>query len=217
VLKIGVFLMNISPVNFCKPNLIDVSNNRANQDIFFRGLKHLSTGNTAKNVKQAGVLAGVGLLGVIFSPLILLDMIFSKNKQDKINGYIRSMRTYYPARDEYGKVYLNDFKNDVNELNKCIRENVKNNNYADFVKDATEFLLMNFKNNPGSRSNIERLEAFQQPSEAENIGYFQKFMNTISKAAEASISKNGKNIDFEKLDKDVQWAKELMQQKTSVN
>lgn len=184
-------------------NYTSINNNtlrKQNINISFNGSK---TAIMEKAKSNAGC-AGLGLLLVALYPFVLLSKILSSNKNEKIRSMTLSMQNEYADHTGNFK-YFND---EVNDMNKFLDKHTINDEYAQFVKEAMEFLRKNFEQNDYE---WQRLAIFPETPGMLNFEFY-KFMDTINKSAKAAVSKNSKDINEEKLDKDIQKARAIMQQ-----
>lgn len=175
--------MNISPINYNYTN-INTQNNTPRQVSFCGGKLH-------KQMQDTALLAG----GCLLAPFVILSEMFT-NKNKEIDRLILSMQQEY-------KSHLGNFKyfqNDIKEMNKIIDKHTVNDSYAQFTKEAMEFLQTNFEN-----INVEGKD--------DNFAFI-KFMNTIRKSAIVAVSKRHKDIDIGELNKNIQEAREKMKNKS---
>lgn len=196
--------MNISSIN-CNVNTINIRRNNkvSNKTVSFQG--------KAKFAENAGCLKD-GLLLVAISPtLLILGLIghLLSNKKDKISGTVEYISGTYRADD--GASFNDIFDQGVKELNQLLDKHAKNDNYTQFVKEAIGFLSAYM----AKYSNCQdRLKPFQSDVDKLDTTWpveFVIFSQTIKDSAKAAISKDLKNIDTERLDKNIQKARELMQ------
>lgn len=192
--------MNITPIGCKCANLNNYSERKVNPEVSFCG------GNT-KFVHKTGKTI-IRQLGLALTLLYLaVEAFLSENSaNNKINSLILSIRDGYMAHVPM----LDMFENDVNEMNSLLEKHSKNDNYSQFVKEALEFLRLNLKQNQGCAKEHDRLKIFE---DGKNIhGYnWTVFLRAVENSAKAAISKSGKGINKEQLDKDIQAAREIMQ------
>ena len=156
----------------------------------------------AEKVKEnAGCTLNV-LLAIALVPLALLSEIFN-NKNDEI------VRMTYGLQNEYEGHHGNfkSFDAKTNEINKFLNKHTKNEEYAQFVKEAISFLRTNFEQNVYEE---DRMKLFNGSNQYESQAKWLDFMETIQNAAKAAVSKNYKDIDIEKLNKNIQASREIM-------
>ena len=191
--------MNLSPI---KSNYAYMSHNNTrnniNRQTSFHGMKPQSYTKNA-----AGCIVSLLLL-----PLALLSGLF-KNKKDEIETLTWYMLKEY--KNHLGR--LENFQNDMNEMNKIIDKHTINDSYAKFTKEAIAFLQTNFKNAQGPLKQCYRLEVFEKDKHGNLI--FLKFMDTIKKSAIVAVSKKYKDIDIDELDRNIKEAREIMKDKTT--
>jgi hypothetical protein len=58
---------------------------------------------------------------------------------------------------------------------------------------------------------MDRMEPFESSNEIESKGKWLRFIETVKNSAKAAVSKNYKDIDIEKLNKDIQLSRKIMQ------
>lgn len=192
--------MNVSPVSI---NYVNHSNNyksKLNQNVSFCGGKTAFAEKAADKVGCAGSV----LLLIALSPLLLIGKLFGNNKNNKIDSLTNRIQGEY---ERHCGSY-DFFQEDIDEMNAFLDKHSKHAEYSEFVKDALEFLRSDFALHKGCCDQNARLEAFENGNG--NLEWL-KFMNTINESAKAAVSKNGKGIDREKLDKNIQFARDLIQ------
>ena len=198
--------MNISSIN-CNVNTINIRRNNkvSNKTVSFQG--------KAKFAENAGCLKDgllPALLLVAISPILLILGLIShllSNKKDKISETVEYISGTYRA--DYGASFNDIFDQEVKELNQLLDKHAKNDNYTQFVKEAIGFLSAYMAKYPNCQ---DRLKPFQNVDKWDTLPVeFVIFSQTIKDSAKAAISKDLKNIDTERLDKNIQKARELMQ------
>ena len=198
--------MNISPVQCNSVYLNNRVNNNNNirRQVSFTGSK---TAAIAEKSKDAVGCLGTLLALVVLAPLALLARICT-NKNEEIGSMMSAIQNEYT--NHTGD--FRHFESNVNYMNKFLDKHTKNENYAQFVREATNFLLINFKNNRNGCDTYPRLKPFMKDSTA-----FIKFIATIQQSAQAAVSKDCKGIDLEKLNTYIQEARQIMQQASNNN
>ena len=191
--------MNISKITYNYANQNNYSIRKMDKNVSFCGGKTV----VAEKVKENSGCALNILLAVAAIPLALLSTIFT-NKNDEIE------RMTVAIQDEYAG-HLGNFKHfqdEANDMNKLLDKYSKNEEYSQFVKEAISFLRTNFEQN---QYEYDRLKPFNGSNELESQIKWIRFMNTIKNAAKAAIAKNYKDVDIEKLNKDIQLSRKIMQ------
>ena len=199
--------MNISKIAATSGYYSNTAIHKTNQNITFQGSKQTLANKTAEKAKDAaGCLLPFAVL-ILTAPVLLISGLFSIGKKSKIEQSIYDMEREYSQHT--GNFEF--FKASHKKAEKLLDKYGQNNNYSEFVKEAMTFLHSRFDSISGC-SEFERLEPFKNKNFSRKFG-FMKFMQTVKTAARAAVSKNNKGIDIEKLDKDIQAAKEIIQQK----
>ena len=201
MLEVKVSSIRSSTTNYNK----HVYNN--NQKVSFYGRK---TVFAEKSRKTAGRLGSMLML-VILSPLMLAAKIILDNKNEKIDIMAHEIKNEYEKR--FGNFKI--FENKAKKMNKFINKHVKNQKYAQFVKEATVFLLANFERNQGYRDEFCRLMPFEDDN-LKSEHTWNIFMYTVNKSAKAAMSKNHKGIDIDKLNERIESAQKIMQKSVHV-
>ena len=191
--------MNVTPISYNYSNIKNNSVKKHNTTVSFSGGKTVMVEKAKEN---AGCAINV-LFAVALAPLALLSEIFT-NKNDEI------VRMTYGLKNEYEGHHGNfkSFDIKTNEMNKFLNKHTKNEEYAQFVKEAISFLRTNFEQNVYEE---DRMEPFNGYNLYESQAKWLDFMETIQNAAKAAVAKNYKDIDIEKLNKDIQTSREIMQ------
>ena len=189
--------MNLSPITYNYANKNNYSIRKMKQNVAFCGEKTIVEEKAKEN---AGCAINV-LLAVALVPLALLSEIFT-NKNDEIERMITGIQSEY--EEHYGN--YKHFELITNEMNKFLNKHTKNEEYAQFVRESMNFLKTNFEKN-----SMDRMELFESSNQIESKVKWLRFMETVKNSAKAAVSKNYKNIDIEKLNKDIQLSKEIMQ------
>lgn len=189
--------MNISPISYNYTNINKNTQNNIPRQVSFCG------GKLHKQTQHNAILA----VGCLLAPFVILSEILT-NKKDEINRLTLSMQQEY--KSHLGKFKY--FQNDVKEMNKIVNKHTVNDSYAQFTKEAIEFLQTIFKNNQGACDDSYRMDIFKE-DELGNLAFI-KFMDTIKKSAIVAVSKRHKDIDISELDKNIQEAREIMKNKS---
>lgn len=191
--------MNVAPLSCNYSSFKNNSVRKQNTNISFCGGK---TAIAEKAKENAGCVLNV-LLAVALAPIAILSMIFT-NKNDEIE------RMKIGIQNEY-EGHLGNFKyfeEKTSEMNKFLDKHTKNEEYAQFVKEALGFLRTNFEQN---RYEDDRMEPFNGNNDYESRLNWVIFMDTIQKSAKAAVTKNYKGIDIDKLKENIELAKKIMQ------
>lgn len=202
--------MNVSPIS-CRVNSLDYkSNNKLNNsDISFQG----KTG-IVKDIKEAaGSWYGCLLAFVVRLPSLIRNRIKPNECALKIiNQSIDNIQSFYK------KTYF-----DMVENNPCgtmsqyaitvdrVMNNYENNDYTQFVKEATHFLVNNcLLSRTKSYFSGQYVLFCNDMKKETKSSNFIKFIKTIKLSAQAVISKDTQNIDYNSLNKDIEDARKIM-------
>lgn len=199
--------MNISPVSYTSANYNNNNVRKMNQNVSFCGGKTAFTKKSGGKIAERAGCAGNILLLIALSPLTLMEILLQNTKKNKIKSMCIDMQDGYKSHIPYFEF----FDIYVKKMNTLLDKHSKNAEYSQFTKDALEFLRTRFENNQGCNDEWKRLKPFKKESDKYGMLWAQ-FWYAVEESAKMAISKNGKGIDKEKLDKYIQVSREIMQQ-----
>lgn len=190
--------MNISPISYAGANYNNNNVHNVQQNVSFCGGKTAFAEKAGGKVADSAGCAFALLQVIVLSPLILPAVLLENTKKNKVDSLVLGIKHQYEAHPRMHEF----FERYISDMNKHIDKYAKNENYSQFVKDALAFLKLNYEK-----------EITMEPfiKDGDNTNWFI-FMQAINDAAKMAISKNGKGIDKEKLDKYIQVSREIMRQ-----
>ncbi len=220
--------MNVSPISYRANSLDYKSNNKIdNSDISFQGKPGI-----VKNVKEAansrgGCLLALVAMVVVGIPLLIKNWI----KPHEINQPVDNVNkmtnecAYTTINQSIDNIqsFYKETQFDMIKNNPCgimsqysitvdrVMNNYEDNDYTKFVKEATHFLVNNclLSRTYGYFNGKYVIFGDNMKKEAKNPK-FVKFVNTIKLSAQAVISKDAQNIDYDSLNKDIEDARKIM-------
>jgi len=202
--------MNISPVSYTNTNYNNNNVRNVNQNVSFCGGKtafaRKTAGKVADKAGRIGIILQLIVTTVILSPLLLIALVSENTKKSKIESMSRSMQNEY--KDHCADFEFFDYY--VKEMNALLDKHSKHKEYSQFTKEALEFLRARFENNQGCCDEGVRMKPFNSENDKYGLQWTQ-FWYAIEESAKMAISKNGKGIDKEELDKYIQVSREIMQ------
>ena len=190
--------MNIAQLSCNQININNYNTHKVNQNVSFCGGKTVFAKKAGGKIADKAGCFGNILLFIALLPLTLVTILLQKTKKNKIDSLVLGIKHQYEAHPRMHEC----FEHYISEMNKHIDKYAKNENYSQFVKEALAFLKLNYEKRI-------TMEPFRK--DGDNTNWFI-FMQAINDAAKMAISKNGKGIDKEKLDKYIQVSREIMQQ-----
>ena len=189
--------MNIYSVNYNNSNYKQNNIHRIKQNVSFSGVKPAIKNQQAKECAKG--LAEILLLPLLV-PLALFSGLFNR-KNDSIDSSMKMIEGEY--MNHLGRIEF--FQTEVERINRILDKHSVNDEYSQFAKDALAFLQARFE---AFNDSDERLEPFEDENMEIKRNWFI-FIDAINESAKAAISKNYKDID--KLNKNIQLAREMMQ------
>jgi len=195
--------MNITPIKYNSNIYGNTNKNINNQNVSFCAKKQVIT----ETVKDASGCILPALILIVASPFLLIQNLF-ENKESKISRKLSRLTGEYEEHDGS----LNHFREDLQEVNQYLDKYSKNSDYAQFVKEAMDFLHTKFKEESYHWDRVALFNNNDNDNGISNLGW-KKFEATLITAAQMAVSKNGKGIDKEQLDKYIQMSREIMQNK----
>lgn len=194
--------MNIAPINYNSNIYSNTVRNIETPKVSFSGKKQI----IVETAKEASGCVLPALILIVASPFLLIQNLF-ENKESKISLKLSRLTGEY--EEHHGS--LNHFREDLQEVNQYLDKYSKNSDYAQFVKEVMDFLHTKFKEESYHWDRVALFNNNDNDNGISNLGW-KKFEATLITAAQMAVSKNGKGIDKEQLDKAILVAREIIQQ-----